>query len=315
MRATPNTVIILLLLLTDNLSAQTFVDAHDHGCIADYQKIDCAITVEGRVSRIGGATFGAGDVGKILVIDAAHSWPAYSLDPVPLNARITAVDAGIATVKSIDDSARGALLSNPKTTAEFFTDNTDAIAKALEAQTSKRLSHVQLLEGIIGLCPFVSETWARNPVYHNYHKTRAIFVMKDGMVLKGQGKARTRLKIGYFGEFNPVRESPAFYSPVLFMFEPVADKTTTGEIASFTVEFPFSPVVQSGYSFVTDGWNVSPARHGLQVTLRDIATVNPQRNTVSINSYQGGIYGPENALVAESKYVIENCDFETVPRR
>ena len=301
----------LTVLLTSRLLAQSFVDARDYGCVADYQKINCAITGDGHVTRTDGA-FAAGDVGKVLIINAARSWPEYSLDPVPLNARIIAVEAGVAKVKNIDEPARSILLPNPKTSAEFFTDNTDAIAKALSAQTAAKLSHVQLPEGgIIGLCPFVSETWAHNPVLDGHIKTRVVFLMTDGAVLKGHGKGKTRLKLAYFGEFNPVRESPFFHSPILFMFEPVKEKTTSGEIASFSVEFPFSPVVMSGYTFVADGWNVSPARHALQVTIRDIATINPERNTVSINSSQGGIYNPDNTLLAESKYVIENCEFET----
>lgn len=305
-------ILVLLILRTCQLAAQTFVDARDHGCVADYQTIECAITADGHVTRLGGASFVSKDVGKVLIIGGARAWPAYSLDSVPLNARITAVEAGVAQVKNIDGETRGTLLANPLTTAEFFTDNTDAIAKALEVQVSTKLSHVQLpADGIIGLCPFVSETWARNPVYDNHVKTRAVFLMKDGACLKGQGKGRTRLKLAYFGEFDPIREAPWHDSPVIFMFEPVEKKATTGEIAAFSFEFPFSPVVESGYTFITDGWNVSPARHALQVNIRDIGTVNPQRNTVSINSYQGGIYGPDNALLAESKYVIEHCDFET----
>ena len=89
--------LLLPVLLTGPTSAQSFVDVRDHGGRADYQLIACAITVEGRVTRAGSAPFAAGDVGKMLIIDRARSWPAYSLDPVPLNARITAVEAGLAT--------------------------------------------------------------------------------------------------------------------------------------------------------------------------------------------------------------------------
>ncbi|MBC7981372.1 MAG: hypothetical protein H7Y36_12485 [Armatimonadetes bacterium] len=303
---------ILLLLLAGRLPGQSFIDARDHGCQADYRKIDCSIAIDGRVTRLGGAPFTADDIGKILIIDRARVWPEYSLDPVPLNARITAVEAGVAAVENIDGRSRGHLVANPRSTAEFFTDNTDAIARALAAQISAKLSHVQLpAGGVIGLCPMASQTWAANPVYDHHTGTKAVFIMGDGAVLKGHGKKKTRLQLAYFGEFNPIREAPWHSSPVLFMFEPVENRITKGEIASFSVGFPFSPVVQSGYTFIADGWNVSPARHALQIGIRNIATVNPQRNTVSINSSQGGIYDANNALLAESTYTIENCEFET----
>jgi len=291
--------------------AAEYVDARDHGCRADYERIECAITREGTVTRTGGA-FVAGDAGKVLIIDGARSWPSYSLDPVPLNARISAISGGVATVESIDAKDRGAVIANPRTTAEFFTDNTDAIAAALAAQVAGKLSHVLLPDdGVIGLCPFISKAWAANPTYDTHYKTRAVFILKDGALLKGHGRNTTRLKIAYFGEFNPVRGNPYQFTPLLFMFEPVANKKTASGIESFTVEFPFSPVVASGYALVTDGWNTSPARHALQATIRDISTINPERNTVSVNSYQGGIYSANNELLEESKYVIENCEFET----
>lgn len=74
--------IICLFVVTES-SPAAFVDAREHGCVADYQRIACAITADGQVTRAAGAGFAAGDVGKVLIIDDARAWPAYSLDPVP----------------------------------------------------------------------------------------------------------------------------------------------------------------------------------------------------------------------------------------
>jgi hypothetical protein len=302
------------------LRTAKFVHAREYGCRADHEMIRGDLTAEGLLAArtLSGRTrpFSQMDVGKIVIVQAARSWPEYSTDPVPLNARILQVDAnGIATLENLDGPERGSLLASRDAAIECFTDNTDAIARALDYQAAHGLSHVQLpSDGVIGLCPFASKTWGDRPTLDTALNTKAVFVLRNGAVLKGAGAKNTQLKVGYFGEFEPFKREgvvPFHHTCILFLLQPVENRRTTCGIEALSVKFPYSPAVMSGYTLVADGWNTSPARNAIHATFRDLAVINAERNVAMVNSIHGGIYDMDNRVIDETVYRFENCSFET----
>jgi len=297
----------------------TFVDAREYGCRPDHERLRGDLTADGslvaRTTAGERRPFSQSDVGKIVIIRSARSWPDYSDEPVPLNARIAAVNAaGAATVKNLDGPERGTLLDSRDTELECFTDNTDAIALALEFQSTTGLTHVQLPDGVVGICPFASQAWDQRPTLDTSLNTKAAFVLHDKTLLKGSGRARTLLKLSYFGEFEPFKREgvvPFHRTCILFLLEPLENRRTTCGIESLAVEFPHCPAVQSGYTLVADGWNTSPARNAIHATFRDLAVINPTRNATIVNSIHGGIYDAANRVVDETVFHFEDCTFET----
>jgi len=75
-------------------------------------------------------TFTTEDIGKVMVVKNARSYPAYRKAPMTLTARITSVSAGDATITILDGV--GSIFNAVESTGWIATDNFDVIQRAID---------------------------------------------------------------------------------------------------------------------------------------------------------------------------------------
>ncbi|MBA3683736.1 MAG: hypothetical protein H0W72_00590 [Planctomycetes bacterium] len=182
---------LLLILLGGHAWGQDAgVDVTTFGLKADFKRLQ--VSLAGQVATADGYAFNAGDVGKVLVIKRARSYPAYSDLAFTLNAMVASISGGSATISSPNlAQAVDVALAD----AYLATNNYDAIQAALDHCASNGIARLNLdYTGTAYATPFFSDRFRAQPA--NDAGSRSLFTINGNLEIVGASQAGTRLKIG-----------------------------------------------------------------------------------------------------------------------
>jgi len=142
----------------------------------------------------GGATvrsstaFTDSDIGKILVVKDARSYPTYRKAPMTLTARITAVNAGDCSITILD--GEGSILNAIEKTGWMATDNFDVLQKAIDTCNARGKPYLYL--NYTGTAYVVPTLSARTRPAANV----ASLVVNNNLRIYGIDSGATKLKWG-----------------------------------------------------------------------------------------------------------------------
>jgi hypothetical protein len=182
-------VLLLCLFIHNTITAQS-VDVMQFGLKADFQRI--SVSLQGNIVTANGYQFSNADIGKVIAIKNARLYKAYSTAPLTLNAIITAVKNGKASIESPHESQA---INVQNSEALMGTNNFDAIQKALDFCFAKGKKQLLLnYTGTAYVVPFFSDLCKSHG--RNGGGNTSGFIVKGDIEIKGLGTTKTKIKTG-----------------------------------------------------------------------------------------------------------------------
>ncbi len=296
--------LLLLLLIAGWAFAQNnVVDTRQFGVKADFQRIH--VSLQNNIVTAVSYTFTANDVGKVLVIKKARSYPAYSNLPLSLNAMIKSVKNGTAIIESPHLQQ---VVNVTNAEAYLATNNYEAFRAALAYCAANGKN--KLLLSYIGtayITPLFSkrvETGGRTDA-----GTRCLFSINGNLEIAGISKSQTRLKFG--GEdlvyINPADE---LLYDLFYLNTPAG---TLGVESKTFRNFTIEGADRAGTAIACDNvtFRTSYADNEVQHVLFDNVDIIANGGLdVGFTTSRGGQWNANGTVKSFCEYAVRNCNWK-----